>query len=195
VVVRSLAGTVCGRAGNRLIQNHEIAVIPAGSELNGLGAKTMKRILSFILVIGFVSFALQSYATDRDDAKALVKQAAAYVKYQGKEKALAEISTPKGMFDKGELYVFAYDLQGVMLAHPKNSALIGQNLIAVPDTEGKLFRKEIVEKAKLSGSGWVDYVYLNPETSRQEHKSTYFLKVGDIILCCGVYNDYSHAGD
>lgn len=155
----------------------------------------MKNVLAFLIVIGLSSYAVQSYATDRDDAKALVKQAAAYVKYQGKEKALAEISTPKGMFDKGELYVFAYDLQGVMLAHPKNPALIGQNLIAVPDTDGKLFRKEIVEKAKSNGSGWVDYVYLNPETNKQEHKSTYFLKVGDIILCCGVYNDYSHAGD
>ena len=155
----------------------------------------MKKTIALLTVIGLFSFAVLSYAADRDDAKKLVKQAAAYVKYQGKEKALAEISTPKGMFDKGELYVFAYDLQGVMLAHPKNPALIGQNLIAVPDVEGKLFRKEIVEKAKSQGSGWVDYVYLNPETNRQEHKTTYFQKVGDIIICCGVYQDYSHLGD
>ena len=155
----------------------------------------MKKTTALLTVIGLFSFAVLSYAADRDDAKALVKRAAAYVKYQGKEKALAEISTPKGMFDKGELYVFAYDLQGVMLAHPKNPALIGRNLIAVPDTEGKLFRKEIVEKAKSKGSGWVDYVYLNPETNKQEHKTTYLQKVGDIILCCGVYQDYSHSGD
>ncbi len=155
----------------------------------------MKRSIAFLILIGLSSFVALSHASDRDDAKALVQKAAAYVKYQGKDKALAEISTPKGMFDKGELYVFAYDLQGVMLAHPKNPALIGQNLIAVPDTEGKLFRKEIVDKAKSLGSGWVDYVYLNPETNRQEHKSTYFLKVGNIIICCGVYNDYSHEGD
>ena len=155
----------------------------------------MQKIIAVLIGIGLFSFAVLSYAADRDDAKKLVKQAAAYVKYQGKEKALAEISTPKGMFDKGELYVFAYDLQGVMLAHPKNPALIGQNLIAVPDTEGKLFRKEIVEKAKSQGSGWVDYVYLNPETNRQEHKTTYFQKVGDIIICCGIYKDYSHLGD
>ena len=155
----------------------------------------MKRTIAVLVAIGLFSFAFLSYAADRDDAKALVKRAAAYVKYQGKEKALAEISTSKGMFDKGELYVFAYDLDGVMLAHPKNPALIGQNLIAVPDAEGKLFRKEIVEKAKSKGSGWVDYIYLNPETKRQEHKSTYFQKVGDIIICCGVYKDYSHDGD
>ena len=155
----------------------------------------MRQTTAFVIVIGLFSFAVLSNAADRDDAKSLVKRAAAYVKYQGKEKALAEISKPKGMFDKGELYVFAYDLQGVMVAHPKNPALIGQNLIVVPDTEGKLFRKEIVEKAKSNGSGWVDYVYLNPETNRQEHKTTYIQKVGDIIVCCGVYQDYSHEGD
>ena len=155
----------------------------------------MKKPIALLVVIGLLSFAVLSHAADRDDAKALVKMAAAYVKYQGKEKALAEISTPKGMFDKGELYVFAYDLNGVMLAHPKNPSLIGQNLIAVPDTEGKLFRKEIVKKAKSQGSGWVDYVYLNPETNKQEHKTTYFQKVADIILCCGVYQDYSYEGD
>ncbi len=82
-----------------------------------------------------------------------------------------------------------------MLAHPKNPALIAQNLIAVPDAEGRLFRKEIVEKAKSKGSGWVDYVYLNPETNRQEHKTTYLQKEGDVIICCGVYKDYSHDGD
>ena len=155
----------------------------------------MKKTIALLLVIGLSSLAILAHAADQDDAKRLVKQAAAYVKYQGKEKALAEISTPKGMFDKGELYVFAYDLEGVMLAHPKNPALIGQNLIDVPDTQGKLFRKEIVEKAKSQGSGWVEYMYLNPETNKQEHKTTYFLKVGDIILCCGVYQDYSHLGD
>jgi len=155
----------------------------------------MKKAIALLTMIGLCSFAILAHAADQDDAKRLVKQAAAYVKYQGKEKALAEISTPKGMFDKGELYVFAYDLQGVMLAHPKNPSLIGKNLIDVPDTEGKLFRKEIVEKAKSQGSGWVDYMYLNPETNKQEHKTTYFLKVGDIILCCGVYQDFSHLGD
>ena len=155
----------------------------------------MKATIAFLVIIGLFSFVVLSHAADREDAKALVKRAAAYAKYQGKEKALAEISTPKGMFDKGELYVFAYDLQGVMLAHPKNPTLIGQNLMNVPDTEGKLFRKEIVERAKSEGSGWVDYVYLNPETNKQEHKTTYFQKVGDIILCCGVYKDYSHSGD
>jgi len=156
----------------------------------------MKKLAAIlIMMIGLCSCGVLARAAERDEAKTLVKRAAAYVKYQGKQKALAEISTPKGMFDKGELYVFAYDLQGVMIAHPKNPALIGQNLYNAPDSEGKLFRKEIVEKAKSQGSGWVDYIYLNPETHREEHKTTYFQKVDDVIVCCGVYKDYSHEGD
>jgi cytochrome c len=160
--------------------------------------KVMKKAIIVTMIIGLIGlFACVglSDASGKDAAKAMVKKAAAYVKYQGKEKAIAEISKPRGMFDRGELYVFAYDLQGVMVAHPKNPALIGQNLIAVPDDDGKLFRKEIVEKAKNRGSGWVDYVYLNPETKEMEHKTTYLLKVGDIILCCGAYREYSHEGD
>ena len=158
----------------------------------------MKRTILVSIVIGLIglfAFAGLSYASGKDDAKALVKKAVAYVKYQGKQKAIAEISKPRGMFDKGETYVFAYDLQGVMVAHPKNPTLIGKNLIAVPDSEGKLFRKEIVEKANSKGSGWVDYVYLNPETKEYEHKTTYCQKEGDIIICCGAYKEYSHEGD
>ena len=158
----------------------------------------MKKSIVFLIVIGLAglfSFSSMSFASSKDDAKALVKRAVAYVKYLGKEKALTEISKPKGMFDKGETYVFAYDLRGVMVAHPKNPTLIGTNLIAVPDSEGKLFRKEIVEKANSKGSGWVDYVYLNPETKEYEHKTTYCQKEGDIIICCGAYKEYSHEGD
>ena len=155
----------------------------------------MKKIILISIVIGLLACACSSYSSGKDDAKSMVKKAVAYLKYQGKEKAIAEISKPRGMFDKGELYVFAYDLQGVMVAHPKNPTLIGKNLIAVPDSEGKMFRKEIVDKAKSKGSGWVDYVYLNPETNEYEHKTTYCQKADDIIICCGAYKEYSHEGD
>jgi len=85
--------------------------------------------------------------------------------------------------------VFAYDMEGVMVAHPKNSKLVGKNLLEVPDVDGKLFRKEIVELAKSKGSGWVDYKYKNPQTGKTEAKTTYLKKVGDLILCCGIYKE------
>ena len=141
--------------------------------------------LSLCLVFG-LAFAPAAAASQKD-AKALVEKAAAFVKANGKDAALKEISKAKGQFDKGELYVFAYDMSATIVAHPKNPKLIGKNLMDVPDTDGKLFRKEIVETAKTKGSGWVDYKYLNPETKKVEAKTTYVLKVGDLVLCCGTY--------
>lgn len=149
----------------------------------------MKRVLVSVLALSFVLglvFASGAAASQKD-AKALVEKAAAFAKANGKDAALKEISKAKGQFDKGDLYVFAYDLNAVVIAHPKNPKLIGKNLMDVPDTDGKLFRKEIVQAAKTKGSGWVDYKYLNPETKKVEAKTTYVLKVGDIVLCCGTY--------
>jgi len=145
----------------------------------------MKRFLLVLLAVGL--FAGIVYASEKDLAVSLVDKAAALAQSQGKEKALAEISTAKGQFDKGEVYVFAYDTQGVIVAHPKNPKLIGKNLLDVPDPDGKFFRKEIQEMAKTKGSGWVDYKYTNPEHKKVEQKTTYLKKVGDLIICCGVY--------
>jgi cytochrome c len=145
----------------------------------------MKKGIVVLIVIGL--FAGLSYASDKDDAKALVEKAVAYATAQGKEKVIAEISKPKGTFDKGETYVFAYDLQGIVVAHPKNPKLIGKNMIDVPDNDGKMFRQEIVAMAKSKGSGWVDYVYMNPQTKKPEHKTTFIQKAGDLIVCCGAY--------
>ncbi len=136
-------------------------------------------------------FAMSSgYAAQKgtpEEAKKMVEQAVAFVKANGQEKALKEFNNPKGKFVKGEMYVFAYDLNGVMKAHPVNPELKGKNLLNEPDSKGKLFRKEIVELSNTKGSGLVDYTYLNPATKKEESKTTYIQKEGDLIICCGAY--------
>jgi cytochrome c len=123
----------------------------------------------------------------RPEAKALVERAAAFVVEHGREKGLTEMNKPDGQFVVGDLYVFAFTLDGAMAAQPKNPKAVGENLIDKPDSKGKLFRKEIIEKAKTEGSGWVDYFYLNPQTGKEEDKTTYLKRVGDLVICCGVY--------
>lgn len=149
----------------------------------------MKRILVMaIALFVFLAPVLAVGAGDpQQEAKALVESAAAFLKANGKEATLAECNKAGGQFDTGDLYVFAYDLTATIVAHPKNPKLVGKNLMEVPDTDGKQFRKEIVETAKASGFGWVDYKYLNPESKKVEAKTTYLQKAGDIVLCCGTY--------
>jgi cytochrome c len=150
------------------------------------GGTEMKRILVAIL-INLLSANLVLAISPADQAKAMVEEAVAFFNANGKQKALTEISTPKGKWVKGELYVFAYDLNGVVVAHPINPKLIGKNLLDVPDAAGKTFRKDIAEVARTKGTGWVDYKYKNPSTNKIEDKSTFLMKVGDVIICCGTY--------
>jgi signal transduction histidine kinase len=121
------------------------------------------------------------------EAKKMVEQAVAYLKANGKEKALQEFNKADGKFVKGELYVFAYDMNGVIVAQPMIPQNVGKNLLNEPDSKGKFFRKEINKLAKTKGSGFVDYTFLNPVTKQEEPKTTYIRKVGNLIICCGAY--------
>jgi cytochrome c len=120
------------------------------------------------------------------EAKKMVEQAVAYIKANGEESALKEFNNPNGKFQWRDLYVFAYDLSGIMMGHP-NPKLVGQNLYNEPDVKGKLFRKEIVDLANSQDSGWVDYTYIHLMNKQEEPKITYFQKVGNLIVCCGAY--------
>ena len=53
--------------------------------------------------------------------------------------------------------------------------------------DGKFFAKEGVELVKKNGAGWVDYKFKNFTTGKVEQKTTYFKKVGDIIVACGIF--------
>jgi signal transduction histidine kinase len=146
-------------------------------------------ILSTVRLVALMiltTFAM-SFADEKADVVALVKKAAEFHKKNGTEKTIAILSQAESDYVKGSLYVFAYDTTGMMVAHPKNAKLIGKNLIDVPDVDGKLFRKDIIELAKSKKPGWVDYKYKNPTTSKVEEKTTYVVLAGDMVLCCGAY--------
>jgi len=145
-------------------------------------------LIVFSIAVLCLSLASAQTASDKKaEAIALVERAAAYLNEHGREKGLTEMNKPGGQFDKGEIYVFVLDLKGFMAAQPKNPKAVGEYLLDKPDAKGKLFRKEIIEKAKGEGSGWVDYFYRNPQTGKEEDKTTYLKRVGDLVICCGVY--------
>lgn len=127
-----------------------------------------------------------AWAGEKEDAQQLVAEAVTHV---GKDKAaaVAEIGKPKGRYVKGEVYVFAYDLSGVMVAHPMNSKLVGKSLLDVPDAAGKMFRKEIVSGVTGAGSATVDYKYKNPTSGAIEDKVTFCKKAADLAVCAGYY--------
>lgn len=147
-----------------------------------------KVIMAVILVMVTLGVCGGALAADsnKDSAKALVKKAVKFYKANGKEKALAEFSNPKGQFVKGDLYLTVWDFNGTQIAHGTNPKLIGKNLLELKDSNGKEFVKEFMAVGK-NGSGWVEYTWTNPASKKIESKLTYLETVGDIIIGSGFY--------
>jgi cytochrome c len=156
---------------------------------SGGGSRAMikKAMVAVCICLCTVNLVSAVHESTFEEARSLVEKAVTFLKANGKEKALAEFNKRHGTFVKGDLYVFVYDLNGRLLAHPVNPELVGKDLLNEPDSKGKLFRRNVVDLAKTVGSGWVDYTYVHPVTKKEEQKTTYFQRQGDLILCCGAY--------
>ena len=150
----------------------------------------MKKVWMGIAMVTLVVFGVvcMAQAATQEDAKALAEKAAAFVKANGKDKALAEFNNPKGQFVKGDLYIIAQDFNGVLLANGGNPKLVGQNHMEVKDPNGKLFVREMVKAAKAK-SGWVEYSWTNPVTKKVAPKKTWIIGIegADYYVGCGVF--------
>jgi cytochrome c len=123
------------------------------------------------------------------DAIAMTERGAAVVKAKGKQEMMRLINAKDPDFVQGALYIDMRDLYtGIVLAHPFNASIVGKDLTDIPDTDGKKYRREIIELAQRSGKGWIDYHYKNPTSGRIEPKTTYVLRVDDVVLEAGIYN-------
>lgn len=121
------------------------------------------------------------------EAEMMVKKAVLYIKANGRERAFAEISNPKGRFVDRDLYVVAYDMNGVCLAHGFNQKMVGKSLIDLKDPDGRAFVKERCELGKTKDCFWQTYRFVNPTTKQIENKAMYMQKTGNILVGCGIY--------
>ena len=148
----------------------------------------MKKFVAVFLTMMASLLATSAIAGPKEDAVALVEKAIAHVKAVGKEKALADFNDPKGAFVKGDIYVFAYSMDGMITAHPMNAKLIGKDMTEVKDSDGKPFTKEFIATVKGPGKGWVDYNWTNPTSKKVEAKTSYVAKAtDDMFVGCGIY--------
>jgi len=147
----------------------------------------MKLSIAALLATTTLAFSSAMAADDPATAIAMVEKGAAYMQKNGKDALISAINSKNPEFVNEHTYLTMRAMDGTQLAHPTNPKLVGKNMVVLPDADGKLFRKEIIEQAQKTGKGWVDYRYNNPTTGQIEKKSTYFSKTGDVILEAGIY--------
>ncbi|HPL63597.1 MAG: cache domain-containing protein [Syntrophales bacterium] len=150
----------------------------------------MKRILVILLAVLLI--AAPAFAAEKGTAKeaqAMVKKAIAFWKANGQDKAWAEFNNPKGQFIDKDLYIYVTDINknAKIMAHGANKALIGKELVALKDKNGKQFMKELIDAARVKGSGWEEYFWTNPVSKKVEHKSLYYERYDHYAVCCGIY--------
>ena len=155
-----------------------------------VSALRFPRIAAALLVAALsmsVGLAGAGTGATKNEAVAMVKKAAAYIKAEGPDKAYSEISNPSGQFVDRDLYIVVYGLDGVVLAHGADAKRIGTNQLGDKDPDGKAFVKERVELAATHPSFWQSYKFMNPVTHKVEPKDMYCERLDQTVVCGGIY--------
>ncbi len=116
-------------------------------------SKTVKKHGStFVITVGFYPdsprFAIQQ----------LVKKAIRYGERAGAHQMFEQINNPRGVFVRGDLYLWAYDFEGFAYAHGHNIVFVGQNRKEWKDSFGFKRNKKMIETVQVDGKGWIDYI-------------------------------------
>jgi len=150
---------------------------------------------SMVVVMAVLAFAVYAGAGDKatkDECVAKAKEAAKLVQDAGVEEALNQVNDKTGPFVWKDTYVFVLDLDSTKIAaHPIKPNLIGKNLMALKDVNGKMFFAEFVNTAKNGGEGWVSYMWPKPGEKKPSPKVTYVYRVpgANMVMLAGVYEN------
>ncbi len=126
--------------------------------------------------------------TRYENLKSFVGEAVTYAKVHGKESALEEFNNVDGSFINGELYIFAYETDGTVIALPYQQELLGTLRAGIPDSNSVEFIDAAIDAAK-AGGGSIYYIYPNPEDDfKEELKLSYVEPVDDgWFVGAGIY--------
>ena len=121
-----------------------------------------------------------------DEALALVRKAVEMYRRAGPE-ALDKITAAASGLSDRDMYVFAFDRQGIYRAFAGNPEKVGTSVHELRGVDGGKLVRDAFEQA-AQGGGWFDYDFANPQTGKVGSKTSYVEPVSaDLVLGCGVY--------
>ena len=122
---------------------------------------------------------------DRNAAVDLVRKGYVFMKGHGLSEAVSEFNNLEHLeFRYGDLYLYVFDLQGNCLAEGSNQEYVGKNMWDDKDEDGRLYVRDLVQKAK-DGGGWVDYKAKN--SFKCNYVELIDLGTGKYVIGCGLY--------
>lgn len=123
-----------------------------------------------------------------DEALLLVRQAHEHIQDVGREQAFDDFHDPAGRFIDRDLYIFAFDRDGIYAACGSKPANVGLEYSVTPGLD-KEFVPRIWAAADVGG-GWVKYEVINPLTDAVMPKESYVLAIDErTLIGCGIYRE------
>ncbi len=139
----------------------------------------------------FIAFSLGASAADDRAGKSMnnssslpelvdfVKEARDYAREVNSESACLEFCNKTGNFVRGDLYIYAYDFQGINVAHPFRPDFIGEDKINLTDPNGVALIKDLADCSRR-GEDFTYFIFPNPDHgSKDELKIGYSAKVDE----------------
>ncbi len=149
-------------------------------------------IITLVVVLGLclAATAFADSATKKE-VIAKVKEATTMITKEGQDAALKEINNKKGKFVWKNTYVFVFDLEGTVVAHPFRPQNIGRNQMNWRDKSDPPRQpiKDMVDLAKGKGEGWVEYMWYKPGEKVLSKKRSYINRVPgqNLLVGAGIY--------
>jgi hypothetical protein len=158
-------------------------LINASNTLNEHAVVLLKSLAGFNLGI-------REYGT-AEEAQAMVKRGVEFLKSNGKEAFVAEVNKlASGQFIERDLYLIVVDINSYkFVAHGVNPRVINFDSRGSKDPDGKVYMKDMVDTARSTADGWIEYKYNHPVTGEMKVKASYFVRVGDLVVACGAYKE------
>ncbi|EXJ16012.1 methyl-accepting chemotaxis protein [Imhoffiella purpurea] len=103
----------------------------------------------------------------------------------------AALRTLSGLRFEGNNYFWVNDLDGDCVMQPFKPELTGKSLLSIKDSNGKLYHKEMWQKARDEGKGMVTYAWPRGGETKPEPKIAYIETFGDWqwVIGAGIYVD------
>lgn len=133
--------------------NRACGDLQGGENYSEIKMRNVLRAMLFSVVLAMTATARAHEHAGKDDAVAMAHKVIAYIKANGKDKAIAEVNVPKGRFVDRDLYVTVGDGLGMVLAHGGNPRLVGKNLSEMKDVDGKSARTSRDGASARGGAG------------------------------------------
>lgn len=135
--------------------------------------------LGLALLVGGCAGRVSNYTDPQvKQLVAFVQDAAKAVHQQG-ETVFAEFDTPGSRWFKGDLYIVAYDDQGVRTAYGAHPERVGENGVGVNDLNGRPTASAFLTETSRPGknSGWAFYRWAKAGQKTPLWKGTYVMRV------------------